>query len=250
MSTGNTTTNDDSTVRWLTSPDETFHIRTARRLDVQTAHDENFHARIEQDPHLFCDEVVMAQHLEVHKDVVALSWASIPYCQSSERTDGLRSVGWNFVVTVDDGSNVVVVLRSPELRDGNLWHLSPNETVEPKDLLTAHDNGGNVHLGSVAARAIHEELGVTLDASQLNLACTFKGAFAVGLGFGLLIHVAGEHLGITGKQVINSHRNAQDGWEGTPHIVEHSEQALRNLSAQHGWVPWSLPCLMRTLHQR
>jgi hypothetical protein len=81
-------------------------------------HDPVFHDRLGADPRVFCAPVAVVEEMsENTPGVVEFSMKSSPYC--TRKRSG-RTLGWNFVVSVDDGSQVVVSRRSPSLHGGGL----------------------------------------------------------------------------------------------------------------------------------
>lgn len=208
---------------------------------VDLDHDPAFHAQIADDPRRFCVPLAVITDLSITDRSASVTWCPIPYCcRTSER---YRTLGWNFVLTVDDGNRVVVTRRHPSLSSGGLWHLSANEGAEPKDFASPAHPGDRLGVGQITARALREELGLDADPAHLDELVSLRGLFAVSGGLGALLHVPGEKLGWTGDQVLRSHAEAPDGWEGEPVIVDRSRGAFEALAPSSGWTAWGLPCL-------
>lgn len=187
--------------------------------------------------------MALVTKLDVLQRSVSLEWVDAPYCRGRAGVDGARPIGWNFVLTVDDGSRVVVTFRHPSLASGGRWHLSANEGAEPRDITFVDGLPGHLHIGRIAGRALREELGLVVDTQRLQDTVTVRGVFEIHLGLGVFAHIPGERLGITSMQVLDAHASTPDGWEGRPLVVELEESALVALAPSAGWTEWGLPCL-------
>ena len=229
--------------RWLVPPTKSLTLLAGTCAPLELAHDELFHAEIAGDPRRHCGPIALVSALDVSAHLVTSEWVSAPYCRGRGGVGEARPIGWNFVLTVDDGSRAVVTLRHPSLASGGRWHLSANEGAEPRDITFTDERLGLLHVGRIAARALREELGLSVDAQRLQDVVTVRGVFEIHLGLGVFMHIPGERLDITSAQVFYAHPNAPDGWEGNPTVIDLTESSLIALAPQSGWTEWGFPCL-------
>jgi len=229
--------------RWLTLSPERLTLLSGICTPLELPHDESFHTAIAHDPRRHCGQMALVSALHISQQNVALEWVEAPYCRGRNGVGGARPIGWNFVLTVDDGTRAVVSFRHPSLASGGRWHLSANEGAEPRDITFVDECPERLHMGRIAARALYEELGLTVDAERLQDIVMARGVFEIRLGLGVFAHIPGEELAITTEQVLDAHRNAPDGWEGGPTVVDLTAHALAVLAPPSGWTEWGLPCL-------
>jgi hypothetical protein len=185
------------TFRWLTPPTEFLTLVSGRCVTLDLPHDQAFHAEIIDDPRRFCGQVALNSSLDLSGNRVELEWVAAPYCRARAGISESRTLGWNFVLTVDDGNQAVVAFRHPSLAGGGRWHLSANEGAEPQDIAFADERLGLLHVGRIAARALYEELGLVVDDDRLQEVVEVRGVFEADSGIGVFIHVPGERFGIT-----------------------------------------------------
>jgi hypothetical protein len=214
---------------------------THQLSDSTGEHDPVQHQRLSSEPHRFCGQVSLLSDVSVTCDTVALRTQSWPYCASLSRPAHLATLGWNFVVTLNGGRDMVITFRSPGLSFGDRWHVSCTEGAEPKDLPIA----GDVDVARITTRALREELGLCISHDQVNAAARTVGFFELpGGAKAALIHVDADVLGFTWPQIVQAHATAVDGWEGAPVLIEATRSAVSgHASEAHLWTPWGLECL-------
>lgn len=232
---------------WLTAPDGALQLTVSGRRDLAAEHDPIEHAKIDADRRRFCGDLAVVTSLECEPHTARIEWAPVPYCR--RRSGHYRTIGWNFLVTVDDGSSVVVTFRDKALTSGDRWHVSANESAEPGDFAQVNLSG-ELPVGAVTARALREELGLSADEQKLTQATVPFALFRVGENLGVYFHVRGELLGWSGAHVLEVHAHARDGWEGAPRIAQLSPNGFAALAQPSGWTEWSLPGLLALEHAR
>jgi hypothetical protein len=232
-------------MEWLTVSASPVQI-WARHSGVVAAHDELEHARLVADPRRFCGGLAVVREASAVGSVVELVVEEWPYCQvCATKGQGLRdrpeTVGWNVVLSVDGGTRLVVSFRSPELSEWGRWNVSAGERAEPADMA-----GSPVDIGKIVARSLREELGVVVDADTAGRASSLIGLCRVQEYHGLhaAIHVSGDLLGVSGADVLASHRDAVDAWEGVPALIPATRAALEAHAPPAGWTSWGRPCLL------
>lgn len=231
-----------SPFRWLTDPSRDARLRFARDPAAtgdaghDVSHDAGFHA-VEFSRSRFCAPVAAVSGLQVAGQQVTVSVADVPYCRMPR--EGLAWLGWNCVVTVDDGTNVVVARRAEQLSGGGLWVATPNEGAQPVDVPDA----ACFDAGAVVARAVFEELAVLRPVEVRRQVTSTVGVFSLGPSLGVLLHVSAETAGVTSAGVLESHPSAPDAWEGQRATVPLAPASLDELAPASGWVPSALPSL-------